>query len=215
MSLVYVYMNVCCVFVRVCLYVLCGHLLGKAWPLGSRLWCLTVSLSLSHWYPGSGVVLDCIDSWSLYPYSWPSFVVSNCEFATFQLVSWVRCGTWLYRFLIFVPLLAMTISGNFKHFGEIPGRVAQSVTCLVTDAKLTADPGVASSIPARSHTFVEIDHEIISTVILLPSAESFMRGCCQIQAKVCAQLLVNCLFKLAQEKSVVRSHNDHSCWLGT
>ena len=30
--------------------------------LGSRLWCLTESLSLSHWYPGSGVVLDCIDS---------------------------------------------------------------------------------------------------------------------------------------------------------
>ena len=27
-------------FVRVCLYVLCGHLLGKDWPLGSRLWCL-------------------------------------------------------------------------------------------------------------------------------------------------------------------------------
>ena len=87
---------------------------------------------------------------------------------------------------------------------HIPGLVAQSVTCLVTDAKLTADPGVASSIPARSHTFVEIDHEIISTVILLPSAESFMKGCCQLQAKVCARLLVNCLFKLAQEKSVVR-----------
>ena len=85
-----------------------------------------------------------------------------------------------------------------------PGRVAQSVACLVTDAKLTADPGVASSIPAPSHTFVEIDHEIISTVILLPSAESFMKGCCQLQAKVCARLLVNCLFKLAQEKSVVR-----------
>ena len=27
-------------FVHVCLYVLCGHLLGKCWPLGSRLWCL-------------------------------------------------------------------------------------------------------------------------------------------------------------------------------
>ena len=26
----------------------------------------SVSLSLSHWYPGSGVVLDCIDSWSLH-----------------------------------------------------------------------------------------------------------------------------------------------------
>ena len=85
-----------------------------------------------------------------------------------------------------------------------PGRVAQSVTCLVTDAKLTADPGVASSIPARSHTFEEIDHEMISTAILLPSAESFMKGCCQLRAKVCARLLVNCLFKLAQEISVVR-----------
>ena len=68
----------------------------------------------------------------------------------------------------------------------LPGRVAQSVTCLATDASLTADPGVASSILARYHTFVEIDHEIISTVILLPSAESFKNGCCQLQAKVCA-----------------------------
>ena len=32
--------------------------------------------------------------------------------------------------------------------------------------------GVESSIPDRSHTLVEIDHEIISTVILLPSADS-------------------------------------------
>ena len=39
---------------------LCGHLLGKCWPLGSRLWCLTVSMSLSHWYPGSGVVVVSI-----------------------------------------------------------------------------------------------------------------------------------------------------------
>ena len=71
---------------------------------------------------------------------------------------------------------------------HLPGRVAQSVTCLATDACLTADPGVASSIPARSHTFVEIDHEIISAVILLPSADSFKKGCCQLQAKVCAQI---------------------------
>ena len=67
-----------------------------------------------------------------------------------------------------------------------PDRVAQFVTCLAIDASLTADPGVASPIPARSHTFVEIDHEIISTVIL-PSAESFMKGCCQLQANVCAR----------------------------
>ena len=57
------------------------------------------------------------------------------------------------------------------------------VTCLAPDASLTADPGVACSIPARSNTFVEIDHEIFSTVILLPSAESFKTGC-QLQAKV-------------------------------
>ena len=37
--------------------------------------------------------------------SWLSFVVSNWEFVTFPLVSWVKCGTWLYRFLIFAPLL--------------------------------------------------------------------------------------------------------------
>ena len=70
----------------------------------------------------------------------------------------------------------------------LPGRVAQSVTCLATDACLTADPGVASSIPARYHTFVAIDHEVISTVILLPSADLFKKGCCQLQAKVCAQI---------------------------
>ena len=39
---------------------------------------------------------------------------------------------------------------------SLPGRIAQSVTCLAADAKLTADPGVASLILARSHTFVEI-----------------------------------------------------------
>ena len=63
----------------------------------------------------------------------------------------------------------------------------QLVTCLATDLCLTADPGVASLILTRSYTFVEIDHEIISTVILLPSAESFKKGCCQLQAKVCAR----------------------------
>ena len=70
---------------------------------------------------------------------------------------------------------------------KLLGRVAQSVTRLATDGSLIADPGVASSIPARSHTFVEIDHEIISTVILLPFGESFKKGCCQLQAKVCAR----------------------------
>ena len=70
---------------------------------------------------------------------------------------------------------------------QVFGRVEQSVTCLATDASLTADPGVTSWITARSHTFVKIDHKIISTVILLSSPESFKKGCCQLQAKVCAR----------------------------
>ena len=53
----------CYAFMYVCLLMPCGHLLGKGWPLGSRLWCLIVMLSFSHWYPWSGVVLDCINYW--------------------------------------------------------------------------------------------------------------------------------------------------------
>ena len=56
------------------------------------------------------------------------------------------------------------------------------------DGNLDADPGVASSIPARSHTFVETDHEIISTVILLPSTKPFMKRCCQLQAELCGHI---------------------------
>ena len=41
--------------------------------------------------------------------SWLSFVVFNCAFVTFPLVSWVRCGNRLYRFLIFAPLLTFFI----------------------------------------------------------------------------------------------------------
>ena len=80
------------------------------------------------------------------------------------------------------------LSGHSKR--TQPCRVAQSVTCLptCTDACLTADPGVASSIPVWSNTFVEIDHEMISMVILLPSADSYKKGCCQLQAKVCARI---------------------------
>ena len=87
---------------------------------------------------------------------------------------------------------------------DIPGRVAQSVTCLATDVCLTAIPGVASSTPTRSHTFVEIDHEIISTVILLPSADSFKKGCCQLQANVCARITGYLLVQACPGKSVVR-----------
>ena len=43
-----------CASVYLCLVVTCWE--------RADLFAQTVSLSLSHWYPGSGVVLDCIDS---------------------------------------------------------------------------------------------------------------------------------------------------------
>ena len=66
----FTYFCFCYDFVRVCLLIPCGHLLWMGWPRDSRLWCIIVTLSLSHWYPGSGVVLDCIDTWYL-----PSFLL--------------------------------------------------------------------------------------------------------------------------------------------
>ena len=69
-----------------------------------------------------------------------------------------------------------------------------------TDASLTANPGVASSIPARSHTFVEIDHEIISTVILLPSAESFKKGLSVTSESMCTKYWLTACSSLPRKK---------------
>ena len=65
-----------------------------------------------------------------------------------------------------------------------------------SDTCLTADPGVASSIQARSHTFVEIDREIISKGILLPSADS-RRVVVSYKRKCVHEVLVNRFVKLA------------------
>ena len=86
------------------------------------------------------------------------------------------------------------------HYITLPVCVAQSVTCLATDACLTADPGVASSIPVRSHTFVKIDHEMISTVILLLPLIHSRRVVVSYKRKYVHELLVNRLFKPVQEK---------------
>ena len=79
--------------------------------------------------------------------------------------------------------------------------IAQSVTCLATEACLTADPGVMSSILVQSHTFMKIGHEIISVVILLPFAESFKMGCCYKRFFLYVhEVLVNRFIKFTQEK---------------
>ena len=81
----------------------------------------------------------------------------------------------------------------------IPGRIAQSVTCLTIDACLNADPGVTSSILGPYHTFVEIDQEIISTATFIPSTDS-KRVVVSYNRKYVDKVLVNYLVKIAQEK---------------
>ena len=114
------------------------------------------------------------------PHCWKSHVAAQVFFLLLIMVT--------YRWKI----------SAYQH-DQGPGRVAQSVTCLATDACLTADPGVASSISVRSHTFVEIGHEMIFTVILLlPLIHS--RRVVSYKRKYVHELLVNRLFKPAQEK---------------
>ena len=75
--------------------------------------------------------------------------------------------------------------------------------CLTTDKYLTADPGFASLIPAQSHIFLEIDHEIIFTAILLPSADS-RKVVVSYKRKYVHEVLANGLVMFALEKNVVR-----------
>ena len=67
---------------------------------------------------------------------------------------------------------------------------------LTANTPLTAYPGVTSLIPARSHTFVEVEYEIISTAILLPSTDS-RRVVVSYKRKFVHEVLVICLVKLA------------------
>ena len=70
-----------------------------SFQLGLCLSCLCARLFICALWSPAGKGLD----------SWLSFVVYNCEFVTFPLVPWVRCGTWLYHFLIFAPLLTLNV----------------------------------------------------------------------------------------------------------
>ena len=56
--------------------------------------------------------------------------------------------------------------------------------------------------PARSHTLAETDHEIISTAILLPSADS-RSVVVSYKPKYVRKVLVNCLVRLAQAKEFI------------
>ena len=54
-----VFVILSCMFIAALSY---GHLKGRGWPIGSCLWCLLWFCYFPIWYPGTSVVLDCIDS---------------------------------------------------------------------------------------------------------------------------------------------------------
>ena len=89
---------------------------------------------------------------------------------------------------------------RFSNTLHVAGHVVQSVTCLATDASLTANPRVASSIHARSRTFVEIDHEIILRSFTSLPLNHSRRVVVRYKRKYVQEVLVNRLFKLAKEK---------------
>ena len=95
-------------------------------------------------------------------------------------------------FLDFVHGFGSYVKGlpKTKRCNSVAVTVSVRIRCICETALIRTVSMVMKQVyfPARSHTFVEIDHEIISTVILLPSADSFKKGCCQLQAKVCAQI---------------------------
>ena len=68
----------------------------------------SVSLSLSQWYPGSDVVLDCIDSWSLHPYlHWNN--------AFYHFFHWERCAVdYTHNNCELICLIALHSLGSSK-----------------------------------------------------------------------------------------------------
>ena len=108
--------------------------------------------------------------------------------------------------------LTLLLRMSWQH--ESPGLVAQLVTCI------TADPlGVASLIPARSHTFMEIDYEIISSAIF-SSLPLIQGGLLSVTSKsMFTKYWLNAYSSLPRKKvwlselTALSLWHDHSCWL--
>ena len=64
--------------------------------------------------------------------SWLSFVVSTMSMSLFPLVSWIRCGTWLYRFLIFAPLFTLLVALTTLLEISCGGSYIASAWCVIT-----------------------------------------------------------------------------------
>ena len=120
---VFVLSCVCYVFVRVCLYVLWGHLLGKGWPLGSRLWCLLwvchfpIGILGQVWY----LIVSIPDLCTLTYFASVARHITNCP---------TRPGVRLLALQSDSHLLPDTLSTALCGPVNTPGCVAQLVMCL-------------------------------------------------------------------------------------
>ena len=81
------------------------------WDLiNSKFVVSSVSLSLSHWYPGSGVVLDYIDSWSLQPYLlWLSELFCLCCVAALKSLPALSFNAFIF------PILRIVCTISFHY----------------------------------------------------------------------------------------------------
>ena len=89
-------------------------------------------------------------------------------------------------------------SGGYKFFTNTSfwSTGPHSTVCSEEDFRI---PGFPSSISAWSHTFVEIDHEIISTVVLfLPLIQEELLS--ETRESICTKGLVKHLVKLASKR---------------
>ena len=102
--------------------------------------------------------------------------------------------SWTFFLFLFVLLCKTTVQVADP---EGPGRVVQLVACLTTDAGLTPNPGVLSSIPVLLwRLFMKYYLQSFSSLPLNLSRRVIV----SYKRKYVHELLVNHLFKLDQEK---------------
>ena len=114
---------------------------------------------------------------------------------------WYDCAILQYTLSCLILLKSQGKNGNLQSIYYQPGHVAQSVTCLATDASLIADPGIADpgSGPGLILLWRLIRKYFLRSFSSLPLNHS-RRVVVSYKQKYVHELLVNCLFKLAQKR---------------
>ena len=152
------------------------------------LWLWYFLIILTYYFVGLSYSLSYIYGWGnvgMVSYITKLFL-GRLPWVSFNSIWWpffrqylTTCSSWAIilheRMCISLGLISCSLANKDSLLTELPHLVGchwnHAFFILGPVAQLvespTIDPGIANSIPAWSHTFVEIDHEIIFTVILL------------------------------------------------